>query len=92
MTTTTTNRRLHALNTPRRIVVEADESGRPVSVIFGKRRLAVEAHHETWRIDDEWWRQKPISRVYWRISLEDGWTMDVFLDLVTDAWYRQSYG
>lgn len=87
----TAARRLQALNTPRRIGVEADEAAQPVAVAPGRRRLAVEARHESWRIDDEWWRAKPISRRYWRITLEDGRTMDVFQDLVSGAWYRQSY-
>ena len=88
---TAATRRLHALNTPRRIAVEADAEGRPATIALGKRRLAVEAHHETWRIDDEWWRARPISRLYWRLSLEDGRTVDVYRDLVTGDWYRQSY-
>jgi hypothetical protein len=55
------------------------------------RRLAVEVHHETWRIDDEWWRTKPVSRIYWRISLEDGRVIDIYHDLATGEWFRQSY-
>jgi hypothetical protein len=87
----TATRRLQALNTPRRITVEADDQARPAAVAFGRRRLAVEARHETWRIDDEWWRPKPVSRTYWRLVLEDGRTVDVYRDLLTNAWYRQSY-
>jgi hypothetical protein len=89
---TPATKHLRALNTPRRITVDAAEDGRPAAVTFGRRKLAVEAHHETWRIDDEWWRAKPVSRMYWRVSLEDGRVVDVYRDLVTGAWYRQSYG
>lgn len=55
------------------------------------RRLAVESPLETWRIDDEWWRQRPISRLYWRVLLEDGRVVDLFRDLTRDRWARQTY-
>jgi hypothetical protein len=46
---------------------------------------------ETWRIDDEWWRARRVSRTYWRLFLEDGRTVDVYLDQARDKWYRQAY-
>ena len=88
----TARTRLRSLNTPRRIAVEADEAGRPLAATISGRRVAVEAHHETWRIDDEWWRPKPVSRVYWRVSLEDGRVVDVYRDLASGGWFRQAYG
>ena len=88
----TTTRRLRSLNTPRSIVVQTDEYGRPVTLTISDRKLAVESHHETWRIDDEWWRPKPISRTYWRVSLEDGRVIDVYHDLAGGGWFRQAYG
>ena len=84
--------RLRSLNTPTRITVEPGEDGAPVAVTLSRRRLAVEERLETWRIDDEWWREKAVSRVYWRLLLEDGRTVDVFRDLESGAWYRQAYG
>lgn len=85
-------RKLHSLNTPRRVTVAGDSEGRPVSLVLGGRQVAVEAWHETWRIDDEWWRAKEISRVYWRVSLADGRVIDVYRDLVSGGWFRQAYG
>jgi hypothetical protein len=85
-------RRLRSLNNPRRITVEADVNARPTVVVLSGRRLEVEAHHETWRIDDEWWRPQPISRIYCRLSLEDGRVIDVYHDLVGGDWFRQAYG
>jgi hypothetical protein len=61
-------------------------------VVVSRRKLAVEAVHETWRIDDEWWRPEPVSRVYWRLTLEDGRIMDIYHDLAGGAWFRQAYG
>lgn len=88
----TASARLRSLNTPRRIAVEADDGGRPLAATISGRRVAVEAHHETWRIDDEWWRPKPVSRIYWRVSLEDGRVVDIYRDLASGGWFRQAYG
>ena len=71
--------------------MEADEEGRPLAVYMSGRRIAVEAPLETWRIDDEWWRPRAVSRVYWRVLLEDGRVVDVYRDLVSGRWAQQSY-
>jgi nucleotidyltransferase/DNA polymerase involved in DNA repair len=88
--TTSGARRLRQLNQPRPVSVETDDSRTPVAVVLGQRR-AVDAVLETWRIEDEWWRARPISRTYWRLLLEDGRTIDVYLDSVRDRWYKQAY-
>jgi len=84
-------RRLRSLNRPRPTRVDTDDDGVPTAVHISSRRLAVESALETWRIDDEWWRPQPISRLYWRLLLEDGRTIDVFQDLITGKWARQTY-
>ena len=86
-----TTPRLHSLHTPLRIKVEPSDSGGPLAVHLSGRRLAVEAVLETWRIDDEWWRDRPISRLYYRLLLEDGRTVDVYQALRTGRWFRQAY-
>jgi hypothetical protein len=49
----------------------------------------VEAVLETWCIDDAWWRQRPVSRVYYSLLLEDGRAVAVFWDLPTARWFKQ---
>jgi hypothetical protein len=83
--------RLRPLNRPRPTRVDTNEDGAPTAIHISGRRLAVESALETWRIDDEWWRPQPISRLYWRLLLEDGRTIDVFRDLITGRWARQTY-
>jgi hypothetical protein len=51
----------------------------------------VESVLETWRIDDEWWRERAVSRLYFSLLLEDGRTVTVYRDLVGGRWARQSY-
>ena len=47
---------------------------------------------DRWRVDDQWWREDPISRMYWQVELTDGRVMTVFQDLFTGSWYQQAYG
>ena len=44
---------------------------------------------DTWRIDDEWWRKQPVSRLYYRVVLEDGTMTGLFKDLTGSQWYQQ---
>ena len=44
---------------------------------------------DSWRIDDEWWRKQPVSRLYYRVVLEDGTMTGLFKDLVSGDWYSQ---
>ncbi len=83
--------RLRALNQPRPVRLEAKEDGTPAAVYFSKHRRAVTEVIETWRIDDEWWRERPISRLYYRLLLKDGRTVDVFRDRLSEQWSRQAY-
>jgi hypothetical protein len=71
--------------------VEAGEDGQPTAVWLSGRRRAVEAMLETWRIDDEWWRERPVSRLYFSVTLEDGRTVTVYRDLVSGRWAKQAY-
>jgi hypothetical protein len=81
--------RLRAVNEPSAVTVELNESGlmtvrRPDGQTVGK----VEAILESWRIDDEWWRQ-PIARSYMNVLLEGGKRAVLFQDLFTGLWYMQ---
>ncbi len=81
---------LSPLKEPRPVVVATDESGEPVAVVLGGRRLAVERVEDVWRIDDEWWREE-VSRLYHRLLLEDGRPLVVFHDLIKQRWFQQDY-
>lgn len=84
--------RLRAVNPPRPIAVVADRAGVPRAVVLRGRRLEVEAVQEEWRLVDEWWRERPIRRRYFRLALVDGRIVTVFHDGVDGAWYAQQPG
>jgi hypothetical protein len=69
--------------------MEAGEDGRPIAVYLSDQRLAVEAVLETWRIDDEWWRERAVSRLYFSLLLEDGRVTAIYRDLPSGRWWSQ---
>ena len=83
--------RLRPLREPRPVAVEADADGRPVAVTLSGRRLHVLQVQDTWRIDDEWWRERPVSRLYFSVALEDGRAVTVYRDLISGGWLSQSH-
>ncbi|MDO8613792.1 MAG: hypothetical protein Q7R32_13375 [Dehalococcoidia bacterium] len=71
--------------------MEADVQGWPTAVWLSGRHCVVEAVLEVWRIDDEWWRERPASRLYFGLLLDDGRTTTVYHDLISGRWAKQSY-
>ncbi len=90
-----TGKTLHAntlkpVNLPEELPVEENASGAPAAVRLG-RRLLVDAIVDVWRVDDEWWRPRKLSRLYYAVILGSGRRLVVFKDLVENRWYHQSY-
>ena len=82
---------LRPLNAPSPLQVQADDQGRIVSV-WRQGRLTprtIAAVQDHWRIDDEWWREHPISRVYYELFLDDGTLLTIYHDLLADLWFEQ---
>jgi len=80
---------LRPLNLPVPIAVEEDARQRPLALTRRGRRLRVASIGSRWKIDEEWWREKPIIRMYYHVTTEDGRRITVFRDLTTGKWYRQ---
>jgi hypothetical protein len=78
------------LNTPESIKVEENTEDLPLTV-REKRRQRIETIDDYWRLDDEWWRPEPVSRLYYAIRLASGQKMVIYKDLTNGSWYRQSY-
>lgn len=81
---------LRRLNEPQPVAIEASENGLPRAMLWKGVYRKVHAIHDTWRIDDEWWREE-IARRYFEVELESGRRLTVYHDLHTDAWYSQGY-
>jgi hypothetical protein len=53
------------------------------------RRVA--SIQDRWRIDDEWWREAPLSRMYYQLQLDSSRVVTVYQDLPGGAWWLQRY-
>jgi hypothetical protein len=78
------------VNTPAAIMVEENANGFPAAVKI-KRREAVMSIEDKWRLDDEWWRAAPVSRIYYNVLLASGRRLVFYKDLVTGNWFQQDY-
>jgi hypothetical protein len=52
---------------------------------------AVASIQDRWRIDDEWWRDSAISRLYFAVQLHGGRMVTVYEDLLRGGWWLQRY-
>ncbi len=77
------------INVPEPLVVES-LSGLPAAV-RSNRRQVIKSIEDQWRIDDEWWRSEPVSRLYYAVLLASGQRLVIFQDLNTGKWYKQMY-
>jgi len=90
---------LTPLGLPRPVEVRPGPGGEPRELRRSRRGardapLAVEHIAETWRIADEWWREPPLSRSYYRVVLVGGGTLTLFHDDTQPparGWYEQRY-
>ena len=83
--------RLRPLATPRRIEVQPDDRGLPRAVHYEGAMQEVAAVQDRWRIDDEWWRDTPVARLYCQVRLESGRMITLYNDLIGGAWWEQRY-
>jgi hypothetical protein len=78
------------VNTPEEIKVEESPAGLPLAVRMS-RRQTVAVIEDRWRLDDEWWRAEPLSRMYYNVLLASGQRLVFYKDLIGGGWYKQEY-
>jgi hypothetical protein len=59
--------------------------------VFEGAQRGVVALQDRWRIDDEWWREQPVSRMYYQLQLEGDRIITIYCDLDGGAWCVQRY-
>jgi hypothetical protein len=81
--------RVRPLNLPCPVQVAIDaRNGLPRALHERGRRRDIAHIQDSWRIDDEWWRE-PISRHYLQVLLRDGALRTLFHDQIADRWFTQ---
>ena len=81
-------------NQPTPIAVRAGPDGSPLAVRRGAWRAPCPVARilDRWRIDDEWWRERPIPRLNRELLPDDGMRLLVYPDLIDGAWFEQPGG
>ena len=80
---------IRPLNQPETIQIRVGPSGKPHAVKINGQWMKVTRLADSWLIKDEWWREKPVSRLYFKGFLENGSEVTVFKDLLNEKWYSQ---
>ena len=80
---------VRALNQPLSVAVKADDEGTLIALRLSRSWAAVESVADMWRLDDEWWREHPVSRMYYECVVDQGLKVTVFRDLTCGQWYCQ---
>ena len=80
---------IRPLNQPTALPVKAGDDGLPVALKLRGRWLNVESVADRWRMDDEWWREQPVSRMYYECVVDGGIRVTVFQNLIAERWYLQ---
>jgi hypothetical protein len=81
---------LRPLNPPIPIEVRESAHQTPRAIKINGRWRQVVSIVDVCSLDEEWWRERPIVRMYYRVILADGRQMTVFRDMLDGAWYRQN--
>ena len=79
---------IRPLSVPTLVDVREGSNHRPVMVRLEKRWHEVARVEDLWSFD-LWWMPTPMTRSYYRVSLEDGRQATLFHDQRDDHWYRQ---
>ena len=80
---------IRSLNEPTALPVKISDDGLLIALKLRGRWLNVESVPDRWRIDDEWWREQPVSRMYYECMVDGGIRVTVFQDLIREHWYWQ---
>jgi hypothetical protein len=69
------------------VTVAEDGSHRPLFVTYLGQELQVDFIDQEWQDDAETWEHKPVNRVHYRVTLENGRSLEVFKNMDHGGWY-----
>lgn len=79
---------MRPLSTPEMVAVRAGPAQEPLAVQIGERWREVTGIEEQWSFD-LWWRARPTTRTYYRVSQANDQQLVLFRDQREGCWYRQ---
>jgi hypothetical protein len=88
--TTTGDDSFRPVNPPVPVEVRESASQRPHAVRVNQKWRRVLSIYDLCNVDEEWWRERPVKRMYYKVTVEIVGSVTVFRDLVDGLWYRQN--
>ncbi|MCW2956792.1 MAG: hypothetical protein JWO69_1661 [Thermoleophilia bacterium] len=80
---------MRRLNEPAPVRVHLGPDGRPDRILWRGRDERVETVLDTWVVDDAWWTDRPVRRLYHEVQLTTGVRLVLSWDLVAREWLAQ---
>jgi len=80
---------IRTLNQPIPLAVKLGDDGLPEALKLRGRWVDVESVSNRWRIDDEWWRETSISRMYYECVVDQELKVTVFRVMPNGDWFQQ---
>ena len=77
-----------AAPTPMPIHAQEDDEFRPVALVLEDRSQTVASVDERCEVEEDCWKDYPLVRMYYRVTLEDGQELTIFRNMVHGGWYR----
>ena len=74
---------------PMPIVVQEDYEQRPIAVMLGGATLGIASVDDRCEVEEDWWKDNPVVRMDYQITLADGSQLTIFKNMVHGGWYRQ---
>lgn len=71
--------------------MSTDARGIPRTVVLRRQAWPVRRLRDCWRVDDSWWREEPVCRLYYELELAEARIVTLYHDLITDRWFQQWY-
>ena len=88
--------RVRRLNEPVPAAVRLGADGRPCAVAWragvgcdARRFEPVECVLDTWYVDDAWWSERPVRRLYHEVQLRTGTRLVLAWDIDAGRWSAQ---
>jgi len=75
---------------PMPVTVAEDAFHRPLFVTYLEEELRVESIDRQWQDDAEPWERKSVSRLHYKVTLEDKRRLTVFKNMEHGGWYQES--
>jgi len=84
------SRRTTSTNTavPMPIKVQEDVDLRPLALALDGETIGVESIDNRCEVEEDWWKDNPVVRIYYQVTLEDGRQQTIFRNMVHGGWYR----